>query len=101
MSFDITDFSGLARQQPPRNQEVEKDKEPVEVQPTGSVINKLSQDFNRVPSMSNKERELEARRKQELPGAWSIDKAIEDGQISSGEVDKEQAEFLANTTFVD
>lgn len=31
---------------------------------------------------------------------WTIDKGIEDGQISAGEVDKEHVEFLKKTEFV-
>lgn len=32
---------------------------------------------------------------------WSIDSVARDGQVVAGEVDKDQAEFLRNTTMVD
>jgi hypothetical protein len=32
---------------------------------------------------------------------WTIDKGIEDGQITAGEVDKNHVEFLKSTEFIE
>ena len=103
MSFDITDFSGMGTgqgsyQHKPSPPQPESKPQAVEA---GGEVSRLAREFNSIPSMTKKEKDMEQRRKEELPGAWSIDKAIEDGQIFSGDVDKDQADFLEKTTFVD
>lgn len=112
MAFDLTDYSDIPfnfdENRTPVQQPVPQQPQQV-VRPEGNSINpseaekirKLNEDFARVPGLTRTQKRIEQNHKEELPGAWRIDKFTEDGQTQAGEVDDEQSKFLQETTMVD
>src|SRR5687767_13737116 len=103
--FDLTDFSGLRSQgrqgTTPTPQPAAPQQPTTPTQTDAEKIAELEADFARVGGPTSHQRKIEENHKNELPGAWRIDKFTEDGQVVAGEVDDEQKKFSSETTIVE